>query len=225
MPLNKTKRKRSHLCHFHKENEQRMSWMNPQINLSFDITRCLVPVGFKGIPVPTLPNLDVDHVTLLITAYKHVYGAALETGSQYFWFSKTAVLSAFFSCGLVLFCKLVHFVLAVLAAQWTEWHTCAMEVSLAPCHRKSVIYEACSQKHLVQPQALRRLEAPGKQRNSTKPFFINLLQICLCWFLQMSVSEQKEPKTSVIDGLDSNVLISTIWPHIKSSQLCSRKAV
>ena len=112
--------------------------MNSRIKLSFDITRCLAPVGFKGIPVPALPNPVVLHVTLLIPVYKHVYGAALETSSWYFYFSKTAVLSAFLLVVWYFFVSWLT-VPAILVVQWTEWHTCAMEMGLAPCHRKAVI--------------------------------------------------------------------------------------
>lgn len=61
-------------------------------------------------------------------------------------------------------------------------------------------------KPLCQAPALWRLEAPHKQSKGTKAVFIHLLQLCLCWFLQVSVRECKETKPSVIDGLDSNEL-------------------
>lgn len=66
-----------------------------------------------------------------------------------------------------------------------------------------------------QAPGLWSLEAPDKQSKGTKAVFIHLLQLYLCWFLQVSVREYKEPKPAVIDGLSSNEL-SAPYDHTLS---------
>lgn len=142
-----------------------------------------------------------------------------------FGFQTLQFYQLFFLCFGIFFCKLDHCAsnFASNTVDWVAHLSHGDGPGTMPQEGGNLI--SLQPKPSCQATALRRLEAPGKQRKGTKPVFINLLQICLCWFLQVSVSENKEPQTSVIDGLNSNVLISTIWLHVKSSQSCPKKAV
>lgn len=112
------------------------------------------------------------------------------TGNQFivFLFFKNCSFISLSSCGLFFFfCKLDH--CASNFGGTVDW-----VAHLRHGDGPGTMPQEDSNLITLQPKtscratALKRLEAPGKQRKGTKPVFINLLQICLCWFLQVNVS-------------------------------------